>query len=610
MTLGSRRTRRLTLFILFCVLPLLAEAVPAAQEGLSILPFDQVKPGMKGVGRTVFLGTKIEEFEVEVIGVLRNFQPKMNMIVARVKHPVVDNAGVIQGMSGSPIYIDGKLVGALAYNIGEFLKEPLAGITPIGEMLTIPRESTSKASFSTPIPVRKYMTLDDLSAFWQERFPAAASRSGGDQMVRPMGVPLMINGMTSSTFEQARKFFSPLGFHPMMGGGSGQLDDKLNPAAHRLQGGDGIGVQMMTGDLDVTAFGTVTLVDGDKVFAFGHPMYNIGPTEYAMTRVEILTVVPSLQLSTKMAVPGRVVGSILQDRSTGVYGLLGKRPRMIPLNVEVYDEGGTMSSYGIQVAEDKILTPSFINIAVANILTAHQREYGDLTLEFIGDVFLENGQSIHLEDLFSGNFNSSVTNLSSLVASVVFFLSNNEFRDLSIHKIDLKIKASERTSTAFLDKVLCDRYDANPGEPIRIKVFYRTFRGEGHMEEIPLTTPSLPSGSEFYLVVADAASMSAIEMSQYRVRGFLPRSFYQLVRILSNLRKNNRIYFKIFASKPGLFLKGEEMPNLPPSMKSMFSSARAASSSPTELTRSTLGEYQMPVPHVFQGAVIIPIKIK
>lgn len=130
------------------------------------------------------------------------------------------------------------------------------------------------------------------------------------------------------------------------------------------------------------------------------------------------------------------------------------------------------------------------------------------------------------------------------------------------------------------------------------------------MEEIPLTTPSLPSGSEFYLVVADAASMSAIEMSQYRVRGFLPRSFYQLVRILSNLRKNNRIYFKIFASKPGLFLKGEEMPNLPPSMKSMFSSARAASSSPTELTRSTLGEYQMPVPHVFQGAVIIPIKIK
>ena len=600
--------RRLTLFFLLIILLALAEASFAAQTEQSIMPIDQIKPGMKGVGRTVFLGSKIEEFEVEVIGVLRNFQPKMNMIVARVKHPVVDNAGVIQGMSGSPIFIDGKLVGALAYSYGEFLKEPLAGITPIGEMLTIPRDAPKKASFSTPMPVQKYMTLADLSDFWQERYPSAASRYSGDQMVKPLGVPLVFNSVTSFAFEQAKKFFTPLGFQPVMGGG--QIDDKLTPFPLTLKGGDGVGVQMVTGDLDITSIGTVTHVDGDKVFAFGHPMYNIGPTEYAMTRIDVLAVVPSLQVSFKLAVPGSVVGSIVQDRSTGVFGVLGKRPRMIPLNISLYNNSGEVTEYGVQVAEDKILTPSFVNIAIANILTSHQREYGDLTLEFIGDVYLENGQSIRLEDLFSGNYNTSVTNLSSLVASVVFFLSNNEFRDLSIHKIDLKIRASEQANSAFLDKVLCDRYDAKPGEPIRIKVFFRTFRGEGRMEEIPLTTPNLPSGSEFYLAVADAASMSAIEMSQYRVSGFIPRSFYQLVRILGNLRKNNRIYFKIFASKSGLFLKGEEMPNLPPSMKSMFTSPRAASSSPTELTRSTLGEYQMPVPHVFQGAVIIPIKIK
>jgi hypothetical protein len=604
----TSNNRRLTLFVLLVFLLVLAEASSAAQVDQPTMSLDQIKPGMTGVGRTVFLGSKVEEFEVEIIGVLRNFQPKMNMIVARVKHPVVDNAGVIQGMSGSPIYIDGKLVGALAYSYGEFLKEPLAGITPIAEMLTIPGETPKKASFSARMPVQKYMTLDDLAAYWHGRFPSSVSRSSGDQMVKPLGVPLVINGVTSFAFEQAEKFFSPLGFRPIMGGG--QADDKLSPLPLTLKGGDGVGVQMITGDLDMTAFGTVTYVDGDKVLAFGHPMYNIGPTEYAMTRVDVLAVVPSLQTSFKLAVPGRVVGSIVQDRSTGVFGLLGKKPGMIPLNVSVYNESGEVDEYGVQVAEDKILTPSFINIAIANILTSHQREYGDLTLEFVGDVFLDNGQSIHLEDLFSGNFNSSVTNLSSLVASVVFFLSNNEFRDLSIHKIDLKIRASERTSSAFLDKVLCDRYDAKPGEPIGIKVFYRTFRGEGRMEEIPLTTPNLPSGSEFYLAVADAASMSAIEMNQYRVRGFIPRSFYQLVRILGNLRKNNRIYFKIFASKPGLFLKGEEMPNLPPTMKSMFTSSRAASSSPTELTRSTLGEYQMPVPHVFQGAVVIPIKIK
>ena len=602
--------RRFTAVFYILLVFLIIQALSPLYAEEAILPFHQIKPGMKGIGRTVFLGSKVEEFEVEIIGLLRNFQPKMNMIVARINHPVVDDAGVIEGMSGSPIYIDGKLIGALAYSYGDFVKAPLAGITPIEEMLAIRRDTPEKSSFSAPMPVKKHMTLDDLAALRQEQYPAAVLSAAPDQMIKPLGVPLVLNGATSFAYDQARNFFSSLGFQPVRGSGGGQAADSLQVSSLALKGGDGVGVQMMTGDLDITAFGTVTHVDGDKVLAFGHPMYNLGPTEYAMTKIDVLAVVPSLQSSFKLAVPGSTVGSIVQDRSSGVYGLLGKKPRMIPLKVSVYRESGQVSEYNIEMSEDKILTAAFVNIAISNILTTGERDLGDLTLEFIGDIFLENGQSIHMEDLFSGNYNTAVTNLSSLVASVVFFLSNNEFRDLSVHKIDLKIRTAEHASSAFLDKVLCDKYVSNPGEPIRIKVFYRTFRGEGMMEEVPLTTPRLPSGSEFYLVIADAASMSAIEMSQYRVRGVIPRSFYQLVRILSNLRKNNRIYFKIFASKPGLFLKGEEMPNLPPTMKSMFTSPRASSSSPVELNRSTLGEYQMPIPHVFQGAVIIPIKIK
>jgi hypothetical protein len=231
-------------------------------------------------------------------------------------------------------------------------------------------------------------------------------------------------------------------------------------------------------------------------------------------------------------------------------------------------------------------------------------------LELDGDIYLDNGMSVHLEDFFSSNFDNSVINISNLLTAVVYLLTNNEFRDLGIHRIDLAIDASEELKLSHLEKVWLDKYEVSPGERIKIKVYSRTFRGESIVQTVEIGAPSLPSGSEFSLVIGDAESMHQIEMSQYKTEAFMPRSLEQLIRLLSNLRKNNRIYFKIIASKPGLFLKGEEMPNLPPSMKAMFSSPRAAASYPTELNKSTLSEYQLPLPYVFKGAAVIPIKIK
>ena len=196
------------------------------------------------------------------------------------------------------------------------------------------------------------------------------------------------------------------------------------------------------------------------------------------------------------------------------------------------------------------------------------------------------------------------------MAAVVYYLTNNEFKDVGIFRIDLNVRASEEARLCNLDRVLLDKYEAAPGERIQIKAYYRTFKEEVRVEEVGIQTPELPPGSEFYLIVGDAAAMQQIERSQYRTQDFVPRDLEQLIRILGNLRKNNRIYFKVMAAKPGLFLKGEEMPNLPPTLKSMFASPRAASSSPTELTRSTLSEYQLPVPYVFRGAAVIPIKIR
>jgi hypothetical protein len=574
------------------------------------LPLEQIKAGMTGKGKTVFEENKIEEFDVEILDVLYNIAPKRNIILAKLKGEIFDKAGVIQGMSGSPVYVSGKLIGAVAYSIGDFAKEAIAGLTPIGEMLSIEREGTAKSSFSPQIPFKKNLSLEELFEINKELLPPRSSFISKGQTLAPLGIPLVFSGFSSNTFEKAKVFFSDLGFYPVRGGPSGQSLQRISSPDLALYEGDPVAVQLVRGDIDLSAVGTVTHVDGNKVFAFGHSLYNLGPVDYIMSKARVITVVPRLSTSFKMSSTDVLVGSFAQDRIPGMFGKIGKIPKLVPVNVQMTDKEGSIKNFKIEVVTDKILTPALVNLSLASVLSVEERALGDLSLELRGDVYLENGMSVHLEDLFSGSFNTSGTRLSNLIAAVVYFLINNEFTELSVHRIDLSVRTSEEAKFSYLEKVWLDKYEVSPGERIRIKVYHRTFRGTTMLQEVGIIAPQLPSGSEFQLVIGDAASMAQVEMSQYKRGSFIPRSLNQLIRVLNNLRKNNRIYFKIIASKPGIFLKGEEMPNLPPTMKSMFSSPRAAASAPTELNKSTLSEYQLPLPYVFNGAVVIPIKIK
>jgi len=576
----------------------------------TILPIDQIKIGMKGKGKTVFVEDKIEEFDVEILGVIRNYQPKRSLILAKLKGSFVDDAGVIQGMSGSPVYVNGKLIGAVAYSIGTFPKEALAGITPIGEMLSISGEKPPKSSYSVPIPVKKHITLDELYEMNKSFFSSNSTTFIEGQAFVPLHVPLVFSGFSTRVFEKTKPIFKKLGFNPIKTGASNQPQEKITFPDITLEAGDPVAAQLISGDMNMSAIGTVTHVDGENVLAFGHPLYNLGAVDYAMTKAKVLTVAPSLDISFKIASADALVGRFSQDRSTGVFGELGKMPRLIPLNVKLINGNGETQDIKTNLVDDKILTPFLVNSVVSNILLSEERALGDLSLGLRGNIFLENGMSIQLEDFFSGTFDTSATNLSSLVTSVIYFLTNNEYEDLGIHRIDLDIHSVEEVRFSYLEKVWLDKYDVSSGETISIKIYTRSFGGQSEVKEGGITVPLLPSGSEFYLIVADAASMHQIEIRQYRTQSFVPRSLNQLIRILNNLRKNNRIYVKIVASKPGLFLRGEEMPNLPPTMKSMFSSPRAATSAPTELNRSTLSHYQLPVSNVFRGIAIIPLRIK
>jgi hypothetical protein len=576
---------------------------------VSVLPVDQIVTGMRGKGKTFLQDNQFEEFEVEILGVLHNWQPQRNLILAKLQSDMLDRAGVVQGMSGSPVYIDGKLIGAVSYSLGAFSKEAIAGITPIEEMMAIPDRKSAESSYAPRMQMRNFITSEDFHELSKAYYPSQTSSVDG-RLVKPLSIPLLFSGFSSHVFDKAKPFFSRLGFSPIQSGSSGQIQPKISPAEMSLQAGEPVAVQLIKGDMDMSAVGTVTHVEGNKVLAFGHPFYNLGAVDFAMTKAKIMAVLPSLETSFVLSASDRTVGRFVQDRNSGVFGELGKLPRYIPINANLLTADGESREFKVQIAADKLFTPLLVNLVVSNIVLSEERNLGDLSLELRGTIYFDDAPPVQLEDLFSGSYDMAATDLSGLVAAVVYYLINNEFKELGIHRIDLNISAAEEVRFATLEKVWLGKYEAKPGEIIPMKVYYRNFRGETIVDDLSLPVPNLPTGSEFSLVVGDAASIQNIEVSQYRTTGFVPRSLFQLVRLLNSLRKRNYIYFKIIATKPGLFLRGEELPNLPPTMKSMFSSPRAASTPPVEITRSTLGEYRHGIPYVFSGLAVIPLKIK
>lgn len=577
----------------------------------TIMNLNEIKPGMIGIGKTVLQGDKIEEFEIEILGVLKNFAPDKNLILGKLKGLKFEKTGVIAGMSGSPVYIDGKVIGAIAYHF-PFSKEAIAGITPIKEMIDISgKKSVEKSATSNSIPIKKILTLEELFKINEPLFSNIYSLNNSNQMITLVTTPLVFSGFSPGMVEKYKSFFTRLGFQPVRGGIAQKSPlTGFSLKDIRLEEGAPVAVQLITGDFDLSAVGTVTYVDGNKVLAFGHPLYNLGEVDYSMAKAEIITVIPSLQSSFKLANTGELVGKFTQDRLSGLLGEIGRMPTLIPLNIEIIKSEQDRKTFNLKFINDKILSPFLVNLALSNAVVNEGREYGDLSLKITGNIYLENGKSVHLEDLFSGNFNSSIQEFSGLFTAVVYFLANNQFKNLKIHKIDIEILCQEKLNVAYLEKVWVNKFEGKPGEKIQIKIFSRTSRGKIMENEVGLTVPYLPVGSSFNILIGDASSLYQMEIAQYRRRYFMPRSLDQLIRILNNLRKNNRIYFKLFTNKPGIFLKGEEMPNLPPSIQTMLVSPRASSSSPSITNFSTLREYQLPVQFVFNGSVIIPIKIK
>ena len=587
-------------------------------------PVDELKAGMVGIGRTVFEGDRLDEFKVHILGVLRNvIGTRRNLILARLEGGPLANTGVIAGMSGSPVYIDGRLVGAVSYSLGQFSKEPIAGITPIDEM-------TEAATFAGPrrqaarVELQMPLTPESLAASLRQAFswmrPFADSpndvqvfgggsvNAGIGTLLRPIATPLTLGGFDSAVIDPVAAAFRDQGFVPVMAGSSALVAQSNGTAAAppRLRPGDPIGVALMSGDLELGATGTVTDVDGDRVYAFGHPFYGLGPTAFPMTRAHVLTVLPSLANSMKIASTGDVIGTVQQDRATTIAGTLGPGPVLIPVRISLTSERGTKKTFNMSMVNDQLFTPLLAYLSIVNTLSSYERQNGAASYAIRGTASIKKHGQVAFEDLFSGD-QPSVGAATYIVAPINFLL-RNAFEDVELERLDLEIDASEQPRSATLERVWIDGSKPKAGASVDLKMLLRTYRGEEFTRTLPVTIPASATGT-LSIMVTDGVRLSQWEARELQVQPLQTRGLPQMIQVLNNARKNSRLYIRLLGRDSGAVVKGESLSSLPPSVLAVLESDRNGGSF-RPLQNAVLGEWDIATDLAVTGSRTLTLSIE
>ncbi|MCG6921782.1 MAG: hypothetical protein LJF15_11965 [Acidobacteria bacterium] len=567
----------------WAVLPalLLASSLAGATE---VLPVDEVRAGMEGTGRTVFEGSRVEEFGVHILGVVdkgvvnKPGGPRQSMILARLEGGPLAETGVIRGMSGSPVFVDGKLVGAVAYSY-PFGKKPIAWITPIGDMIEATRVTTPRATSARFKPVlgpgglaapldREQVVASfegPLRAMAGDRLHGGALPVTGSGF-SPLALPLVFSGFEPSAYEWARGVFSSMGFAPVLGSGGAASGD-LGPLPD-LEPGAAVGISFIEGDLDLSATGTVTHIDQGRVYALGHPLYNLGPTQFPMKKAYVYSIFPSLQDSWKIAAAADAVGTVDQDRSAAIAGRLGAPPPMIESEVHLHSVREADRTFRFRIVRDELFTPVLAYVALLSVLQSHERALGSMTLRIDARLVLEGGQEVRVEEVLAGG--QPAPRAAALVAGPLALLVANELEKVTIHSIDVDVVADEETRSATIERAWVDRSGRlRPGATTTLKVLLRTHRGAPLTHSLPLRIPTSASPGTYDLLVADAATFDALEQ-QERQRPFEYRDLDQLLRALNELRSGDTLYARLTRPGQGAIVGGEYLPALPASVLSVL----------------------------------------
>ncbi|MGB4786820.1 MAG: SpoIVB peptidase S55 domain-containing protein [Candidatus Acidiferrum sp.] len=522
-----------------------------AQESREILALNQVRPAMQGYAYTVFAGDQVEKFDLEVLGVLDNFLgPKQSIILVQLKGPKVEHTGVVAGMSGSPVYLDGKLAGALSLKLGVFTKEPIAGVTPIEDILSPPSQNAAAQ------PRTQQFALPSESAA-RTGFPSGS-------VLEPIETPLVFSGFQPAAIQQFANQLQGYGLVAAQGGTA-----KPRPEDAHLAAGDMAGMVLVQGDASINSACTVTAVQADRVYLCGHPFLSLGNVQLPMARSRVVTTLSSDLASTKIVNVGGSIGTITGDHLTAVTGKLGAPPAMVPLDLTlVANEAGSpkQKTLHFEIVNHPKLTPLLVAITTFSGLTQNSLYGEGTTLHLSGEIRLQGHAPVQIENTFAPGDSLSPDSLpiALTMQSVFTRLFTNSFEPARVDRISLRVESVPGRKSFTIESAWLEKGEAAPGETLRVRVLLRPYRGVARVEETTVHVPDQAArGTTLRVLVSDADLLNRASRGFAFAGAGSPDGLDQLIALLNRERRNDRLYVGLFVPSPTLLWGDKELPNIP-----------------------------------------------
>jgi SpoIVB peptidase S55 len=583
----------LTLF-LQCAVATCVLAKP--QESSAIIPLSEVRAGMQGYAYTIFAGDQIEKFDLEVIGIMPNFLgPKQSIILVELKGPKVEHTGVVAGMSGSPVYLEGKLAGALSLKLGIFTKEAIAGVTPIEDVLRPPAKSA-----------------DVQSAPQQFALPnetAARNSLPSNSALERIETPLVFSGFQPAAVQQFAEQLRSYGFVAAQGGTA-----EARPEDKKLVAGDMAGMVLVSGDASINSACTVTAVRGDHVFLCGHPFMSLGDIQMPMSRSRVVTTLSSSLASTKIVNLGGPIGTITGDHLTAVTGKLGASPTMVPLDLS-FVRGATEKKLHFELINHPKLTPLLVAITVFNGLTQNSLYGEGTTLHLTGEIRLQGHNPVLIESTYAPGDSLAPDSLpiALSVQNVFGRLFTNNFEVPSVEHISLRVESQPGHNAYTIESAWLEKGEAAPGENVRVRVMLRPYRGASRVEETFVHVPDQAArGTALRVLVSDADWLNRASRG-FSIPGMAGGSsgagLDQLIALLNRERRNDRLYVGLFAPTPTLVWDDKELPNVPLSAINVID-GRPAPGSVQVLRESLASESSIPLGGPVAGIISLNLQIR
>ncbi len=578
----------------------------------AIMPLDQIHEGMQGTALTVFQGVKPESMDVEVLGVMHNVNgPKGDIILVRLHGTKPEYTGVVAGMSGSPVYFDGKLAGALAFRIGEFSKETIAGVTPIEEMLEI------NALDHRPTPAAVRESAPDAASSHrggvaQTASPGentALSSSNYSNYLKPIETPLVFNGFSNDTLQRYASQFAAAGIVPVMGIGS--ASDRKQPEP--IVPGSAVSAVLVRGDMDIAATCTVTYVDPQRLLACGHPLLQFGEVDLPMTKATVLATLPSPLNAFKIVNTTETVGAFVQDRQNGIMGVPGRESKMIPVTVAMHiqgDHGTATKEFHYEILNNARLSPLAMMATVFNALHG-TNEYGeDITYRMNGMLSVKGYPGVTLRNMFAPQDNGQPA--AALAAATIGErfgrIYTNPFDAPDIEGVKLDFDLVRERRSARLEASRTDVTEARPGDQIMVETVIRPYRGERLVRQIPIRIPTSASKGTLRILVSDGDTLDRMHRGtpmMNRGLGLAPT-----IALLNKEHANDRLYVSLLGSDPEAMVADKVMPTLPLSVMNVMDNMRGTQDM-IVLGESSVSEASTDsLDYVVSGAQMLTINVK